>query len=96
MLVKCAMESCYGNVLAPLLPRAGVRGGGDEGAKSTWLRLKLLVAGQSRDGLGGKLSLYMQFAKPKLRVFPHLIPRPLLLPWEEKGSYEYMGNPLQA
>ena len=27
-----------------------------------------------------------QFAKHKLRVFTHLIPRPLLLPWEEKGS----------
>ncbi len=31
------------------------------------------------------------FAKHKLRVFPHLIPRPLLLPWEEKGSYEQSG-----
>ncbi len=28
----------------------------------------------------------MQFAKHKLRVFSHLIPRPLLLPWEAKGS----------
>ena len=33
----------------------------------------------------------MQFAKRKLRVFPHLIPRPLRLPWEVKGSYDYMG-----
>ena len=31
------------------------------------------------------------FAKHKLRVFPHLIPRPLLLPREEKGSYDFMG-----
>ena len=33
----------------------------------------------------------MQFAKHKLRVFSHLIPRPLLLPWEAKGSYERKG-----
>ena len=33
-------------------------------------------------------SFSMQFAKRKLRVFTHLIPRPLLLPWEAKGSYE--------
>ena len=33
----------------------------------------------------------MQFAKRKLRVFSHLIPRPLLLPWEVKGSYDCMG-----
>ncbi len=33
----------------------------------------------------------MLFAKYKLRVFPHLIPRPLLLPWEAKGSYERKG-----
>ncbi len=33
----------------------------------------------------------MLFAKHKLRVFPHLIPQPLLLPWEVKGSYDFMG-----
>ena len=33
--------------LAPLLPRAGARGGGDEGGRSTGGRLKRLVALQS-------------------------------------------------
>ena len=41
-------------------------------------------------------SFSMQFAKRKLRVFTHLIPRPLLLPWEVKGSCDFTGNPLQA
>ena len=34
----------------------------------------------------------MQFAKHQLRMFPHLIPRPLLLPREEKGSNEMHGK----
>ena len=33
----------------------------------------------------------MLFAKHKLRVFPHLIPRHLFLPGEEKGSNDFMG-----
>ncbi len=34
----------------------------------------------------------MQFAKHKLRLFPHLIPRPLLLPREAKVSNESQGK----
>ena len=36
-------------------------------------------------------SYHMLFAKHKLRVFPHLIPRHLFLPGEEKGSNDFMG-----
>ena len=38
------------------------------------------------------MSYPMLFAKQKLRVFPHLIPQPLLLPREVKGSYDFMGG----
>ena len=76
----------------PFSRRAGARGGGDEGGKSTEQRLKLPAAIQSRARSGGYFSKSMRFAKHKLRVFTHLIPRPHLLPWEEMGSNELMGN----
>jgi hypothetical protein len=34
----------------------------------------------------------MQFTKHQLRMFPHLLPRPLLLPREAKGSNESQGK----
>ena len=37
------------------------------------------------------MSLYMLFAKQKLRVFTHLIHQPLLVPWEEKRCCEQSG-----
>ena len=33
----------------------------------------------------------MLFAKQKIRVFTHLTHQPLLVSWEEKGSYDFMG-----